>query len=71
MSCHVIFRLSLNMLILKYFKPKNVLPSPEGLLSCEVPLSSIQAANRSVSTIFELAAGMGTMKGEMKGKQGT
>ena len=51
MSCHVIFRLSLNMSILKYFKPKNVLSSPEGPLSCEVPLSNIQAAHRSFSTI--------------------
>ena len=51
MSCHVIFRLSLNMSIMKYFKLKNVLPSPEGPLSCKVPSSSIQVAYRSISAI--------------------
>lgn len=56
------------MSILKYFKPKNiVIPSPEGPLSCKVPLSSIHMANRSINTIFESGAGMTTMK-EKKGK---
>ena len=58
------------MSILQYFKVKKVLPSPEGPLSREMPSSSIQVANKSVSAIFESEvamrseAGMGTKKGK-------
>ena len=43
------------MSILKYYKPiaKNVLPSPEGPLSRDVPSSSIEAANKSVIAVVE------------------
>jgi len=60
------------MSTLKYFKVKKVFP-PEGPLSPEVPLSSIQAAKKSVSAIFESEAAMGieTGMGTKKGKRGT
>ena len=41
------------MSIVKYFKPKNILPSPEGPLSRDVPSSSMQAANNSEIAIVE------------------
>ena len=41
------------MSILKYCKPKKVLPSLEGPLSRDVPLSSIEATNKSVIAIVE------------------
>ena len=50
------------MSILKYFKPKNVLPSPEGPLSCDVPSSSIQVANKSVIAIVESEMGITKQK---------
>ena len=52
---------------------KKVLPSPEGPLSHEVPSSSIQAANKSVSAIFEseVATGSEAGVGTKKGKRGT
>lgn len=40
------------MSILKYFKPKNVLPSLERTLSHDVPSSSKQTANKSVIAIL-------------------
>ena len=54
------------MSILKYFKLKNVLPSPEGPLSRDVPSSSIQAANKNIIALFESEAG--TTKGGKRGK---
>ena len=46
-------------MIPKYFKPivKSPLPSPEGPLSRHVPLSSIEAANKSVIAIVESEEG--------------
>ena len=65
-----LFILSMSTSILHYFKVKKVLPSPEGPLS---PSSSIQAANKNVSAIFEseVATGSEAGMGTKKGKRGT
>ena len=46
-------------MILKYFKPivKNALSSPEGPLSCDVPSSSIEVANKFVIPVVESEEG--------------
>jgi len=41
------------MSLLKYFKRSSPLPSPSGLLSLEIPLTAISAANDEVLKVLQ------------------
>ena len=46
--------------LLKYFKRKSDLPSPNGPLSQKMPSSTIQAANDSVLSVVSTVEGNGS-----------